>query len=46
MLIGRKDTDKAIHLAMITFAGLIGNAYSDDIQNKVTADDLFMEVTT
>lgn len=34
-------TRKAVHTVMITTYGLTHNAYSNDIQNQVTMDDLF-----
>ena len=36
-------TSKAVHLTLITSIGLVRNAYSYDIQNTITADDLFKE---
>ena len=36
-------TPKAVHLTFITSTGLVRNAYSFDIQNTITADDLFKE---
>lgn len=36
-------TQKAVHLTMITSSGLVRNAYSSDIQNQITSDDLFKE---
>ena len=32
---------KALHLTMISTYGLVHNAYWNDIQKEVTADDLF-----
>ncbi|MBR1557227.1 MAG: ATP-binding protein [Prevotella sp.] len=39
-------TTKALHIALVSYAGLVRNAYSDDIQNQVTADDLFKDIPT
>ena len=36
-------TKKAIHLTMITTYGIQPGGYSDDIQNQVTMNDLFVE---
>ena len=35
-------TKKAVHTVMVTTYGLNHNAYSHDIQNEVTMDDLFL----
>ena len=40
-LIETTHTSKAVHVTMVTSEGLVRNAYSDEIQNQVTADDLF-----
>lgn len=37
------ETQKAIHLTMITFQGLIRNSFSDEIQCQITGNDLFNE---
>ena len=37
------ETQKAIHLTMITSQGLVRNAFSDDIQCQITGNDLFNE---
>ena len=34
-------TQKAIHLTMVTAAGLAPSAYTDCVQNVITMDDLF-----
>ena len=34
-------TRKAIHVTMVTLSGLVHNAYWNDIQQELTADDLF-----
>ena len=34
-------TTKAVHITLVTSAGLVHNAYSFEIQNEVTSDDLF-----
>ena len=34
-------TRKAVHLTMVSAQGLQRNAYADDIQSQITADDLF-----
>ncbi|MBR1829926.1 MAG: ATP-binding protein [Atopobiaceae bacterium] len=34
-------TPKAVHLTMVTAAGLAHNAYWNDVQQELTADDLF-----
>ena len=34
-------TRKAIHLTMVTAAGLVHNAYRNQIQSEVSLDDLF-----
>jgi AAA+ ATPase superfamily predicted ATPase len=35
------ETKKALHTTMITTFGLVHNAYRNDVQSEVTADDLF-----
>lgn len=40
-LIETTHTSKAVHITMVTSEGLVRNAYSDEIQNQATADDLF-----
>ena len=37
------ETQKAIHLTMITSQGLVRNSFSDEIQYQVTGEDLFTE---
>lgn len=34
-------TRKAVHITMVTTYGLTHNAYCNNIQSEVTADDLF-----
>lgn len=41
ILQNKSQTKKAIHIVMITSYGLYENAYSYDIQNQLTMDDLF-----
>ena len=41
VLQNKSQTKKAIHTVMITSYGLVENAYSYDIQNQLTMDDLF-----
>ena len=36
-------TRKAVHLTMVTSAGLVRNAYANQVQSEVTLDDLFAE---
>ena len=36
-------TSKAVRITMITTKGLVRNSYADEIQNQITADDLFRE---
>ena len=38
---GVTGTSKAVHLTMITAAGLVRNVYSNRVQSEVTLDDLF-----
>ena len=33
---------KAIHVVMVTAAGLVGNAWANEVQCQVTLDDLFV----
>ena len=33
-------TRKAVHLTMVTAAGLVRNAYANQVQSEVTLDDL------
>jgi hypothetical protein len=33
---------KSVHLVMVTSNGITENSYSYDIQNSITANDLFM----
>jgi hypothetical protein len=37
------ETQKAIHLTMVTSQGLVRNAFSDDIQCQIIGDELFEE---
>lgn len=37
------ETQKAVHLTMISSQGLVRNDYSDEIQCQVTGNDLFIE---
>ncbi|MBR5635207.1 MAG: ATP-binding protein [Prevotella sp.] len=37
------NTSKAVHITMVTTEGLVRNTYADEIQNQVTADDLFRQ---
>lgn len=37
------ETQKAIHITMISSQGIVRNAYSDEIQCQVTGNDLFRE---
>ena len=39
----KTKTRKAVTTVMITSYGLVTNAYSDDIQQQVTMDDMFKE---
>ena len=36
-------TRKAIHLTMVTSNGLVDNAYANQIQSKITLEELFAE---
>ena len=36
-------TRKAVHLTMVTSAGIANNAYKNQIQSEVSLDDLFAE---
>lgn len=36
-------TRKAVRITLISAEGVVRNSYSDDIPNKVTADDLFSD---
>ena len=40
-LIEETKTRKAVHITMVTACGLTRNAYCNDIQSEVTAEDLF-----
>jgi len=40
-LIEETKTRKAVHITMVTTYGLTRNAYYNNIQSEVTADDLF-----
>ena len=40
-LIEETQTRKAVHITMVTTYGLTRNAYYNNIQSEVTADDLF-----
>ena len=37
------QTQKAVHLTMVSSQGLVRNAFSDEIQSQVTGNDLFIE---
>lgn len=36
-------TDKAVHLVMISAAGVVPNSYAEELQKVITLDDLFAE---
>lgn len=36
-------TQKAIHLTLVTFQGLVRNSFSDDVQNQIAGNELFIE---
>ncbi len=37
------QTQKAVHLTMVSSQGLVRNAFSDEVQSQVTVNDLFIE---
>ena len=41
--IEKTQTTKAVHLTMVCAQGIVRNSYSDDIQNIITGDDLFVK---
>ena len=45
LLFKESGTAKALHLTMITSAGLQHNVHSGQVINEITADDLFTDIT-
>ena len=41
--VAEADTDKAVHLVLVSASGVKRNSYSDEFQSVITSDDLFAE---